>query len=142
MMHINKYKDIHVLRHEPSKIYSFTIIMAITIVLIIIFCFCFKYTKYKYYIANVTKNDDGLYLYTTVTKEYFDKIEQNKLIIDNREYAFELIEFEKNIYDNNYNIILKIGSDANIQNKRYVIFSLKKENTTLFKEISERIKED
>ncbi|MCI9434201.1 MAG: hypothetical protein HFI86_02835 [Bacilli bacterium] len=142
MMDICKYKDIHILRREPSKIYSFTIIIAITLVLIIIFCFCFKYTKYKYYIANVTENDDGLYLYTTVTKEYFNEISQNRLIIDNREYDFELIEFEKNVYDNNYSIILKIASDKNLQKNGYVIFSLKKENTTLFKEISERIKED
>lgn len=142
MMHINKYKDTHILRHEPSKIYSFTIIIAITLALIIIFCFCFKYTKYQYYIANVTVNDDGLYLYTSVTKEYFNRINQNKLIIDDREYTYELIEFEKNIYDNNYNVILKIGSDENLQNKRYVMFSLKNENTTLFKEIKERIKED
>ena len=131
-----------ILRHEPSKIYSFTVIITITLALVIIFGFCFKYTKYKHYIANVTFNDDGLYLYTTVTKEYFNKIEQNKLIIDNQEYAFELIEFEKNTYDNNYNIILKIVSDEILQNKQYVIFSLKHENTTLFKEIRERIKED
>ncbi len=143
MMDINKYKnkDSYILRGEPLKLYSFSIIMIITMILFIILGFCFKYTKYKHYVASVVTNDDELYLYTTVTSDYFDKLDKSKLTIDNEEYDFELIEFEQNIYDNNYNIVLKVD-DIDLQNKKYAIFSLKQEKTTLFKEIYKRIKED
>lgn len=143
MMDIKKYKnkDIYILRGEPLKIYSFSIIMIITMVLFIIISFCFKYTKYKHYVASVVINDNESYLYTTVNTDYFTKLDKSKLTIDNEEYAFELIEFDQNIYDNNYNIVLKVEG-IDLQNKKYVIFSLKQEKTTLFKEISKRIKED
>lgn len=143
MMDINKYNDkgVYILRREPFKIYSFSVIMIIMLILFIIIGFCYKYTKYKYYIASVVVNDGELYLYTTVTSEYFNKINKSKLTIDNEEYNFELIEFEQNFYDNNYNIVLKVY-DIDLQDKKYITFSLKQEETTLFKEIYKRVKED
>lgn len=142
MMELNKFKnkDIYILRSEPSKIYSFSLLIFFTTFLLIILGNFIHYSKYKHYVANVMI-DEGTYLQTVISKEYFNTLEASELLIENKTYEFELIEFEPENYDNNYRIVLKVD-DIDLQNKKYVIFSLKQDKTTLFKEIHKRIKEE
>lgn len=135
-----KNKDIYLLRREPSKIYSFSLIFLTTILLLFILGNFIHYSKYEYYVANVMI-EDKTYLQTVISKEYFNNLETSELLIDNETYKFELIKFESVNYDNNYNIVLEVDN-IDLQNKKYVVFSLKQEKTTLFKEIHKRIKEE
>lgn len=142
MMGLTKFKnkDIYLLRREPSKIYSFSLIFLATILLLFILGNFIHYSKYEYYVANVMI-EDKTYLQTVISKEYFNNLETSELLIDNETYKFELIKFESVNYDNNYNIVLEVDN-IDLQNKKYVVFSLKQEKTTLFKEIHKRIKEE
>lgn len=142
MMELNKFKnkDIYILRSEPSKIYSFSLLIFFTTSLLIILGNFIHYSKYEHYVANVVVNED-VYLQTIISQEYFNTLETSELVIENETYKFELIEFEPENYDNNYRIVLKVD-DIDLQNKKYVIFSLKQDKTTLFKEINKRIKEE
>ena len=85
--------------------------------------------------------DNATYFQTVISKEYFDNLDSSELLIENETYKFELIKFESVNYDNNYNVVLKVD-DIDLKNKKFVIFSLKQEKTTLFKEIDKRIKEE
>lgn len=141
MMELTKFKnkDIYLLRREPSKIYSFSLLILTTILLLFILGNFIHYSKYEHYVANVMIEDET-YLQTVISKEYFNTLETSELLIDNETYKFELIKFESVNYDNNYNIVLKVDN-IDLQDKKYVVFSLKQEKTTLFKEIHKRIKE-
>ena len=142
MMELNKFKnkDIYILRNEPSKIYSFSMLVFLTTSLLIILVNFIYYSKYQHYVANVMF-DNATYLQTVISKEYFDNLDSSELLIENETYKFELIKFESVNYDNNYNVVLKVD-DIDLKNKKFVIFSLKQEKTTLFKEIDKRIKEE
>lgn len=135
-----KNKDIYILRSEPSKIYSFSMLLFFTTSLLIILGNFIHYSKYRHYIASIMINDDT-YLQTVISKEYFDNLNSSELFIEDEKYKFELIKFEQVNYDNNYNVVLKVN-DIDLKNKKYVVFSLKQEKTTLFKEIHKRIKEE
>lgn len=142
MTEINELKkqDIYILRHEPSKMYSFSMLIIFTTSLLIILGNFMHYSKYKHYVANVL-DEDNIYLQTIISKEYFDNLDSSELLIENKTYKFELIKFEPVNYDNNYSIVLKV-EDIDLKNKKYVVFSLKQEKTTLFKEIYKRMKEE
>lgn len=142
MMEIDKFKnkDIYILRSEPSKIYSFSLLLLITTSLLFILGIFVHYSKYNHYIANVMINED-IYLQTVISKDCFKNLETSKLLIENEVYDFELIGFEPENYDNNYKVVLKVY-DIDLRDRKYVVFSLKQEATTLFKEINKRIKEE
>lgn len=142
MTEINELKkqDIYILRREPSKMYSFSMLIIFTTSLLIILGNFVHYSKYKHYVANVL-DEDNIYLQTIISKEYFDNLDSSELLIENKTYKFELIKFEPVNYDNNYSIVLKV-EDIDLKNRKYVVFGLKQEKTTLFKEFYKRMKEE
>ena len=127
---------------EPTRIYSFTTILLIFIIVFIILGSLFSYNKSTNYVATII-NEEELYFKVTISNADLKEIDKSTLIIENKKYNFHIINIEKNDYDNNYNILLSINLNINnLQDQKYIIFTLKKEKTTFFKEILKRIKED
>ena len=119
MSDINKIKDqsLFILRKEPSYIYSFTILMIIMLALFILIGNFVHYSKNKTYLAKVIYEDEVIHFQTIISKNDLNKHNDVILMIDNQEYNFNLIDFTKNSYDNDYSIIFKIDDvPQNIQN--------------------------
>lgn len=144
MSDINKIKNqsLFILRKEPSYIYSFTILMIIVLALFILIGNFVHYSKTKTYLAKVIYEDEVIYFQTIISQNDLNKFNDDILMINDQEYNFNIIDFTKNSYDNDYSIIFKIDDvPQNIQNESFIILNLKEKKTTLFKEIYKRIKE-
>lgn len=144
MSDINKIKDqsLFILRKEPSYIYSFTILMIIMLTIFILIGNFIHYSKTKTYLAKVITEEKVIYFETIISKNDLNKLNDDVLMINDQEYDFNIIDFTKNSYDNDYSIIFKIDDvPQNIKNESFITFNLKEKKTTLFKEIYKRIKE-
>ena len=136
-----KNQEINMLRKVPSKFYSFTVIIIMTILIFIIVGNCIYYSKSQKYAATIILQGSDIYFNTNISFKTLSELDDYKLIIENKEYDFKLVNFEQNNTDNNYNITFKVDN-FNVSDDKYIILSFKTKKTTLFKEIYEKIKED
>lgn len=135
-------KQINILRKVPLKIYSFTVIMVITLVGFIFLGNFFYYSKSQNCIVTIVEDDSKTYFQTTISKRLLSTLDKCQLIINNKEYNFEIVNLKQNNYDNNYSMIFVLDEELDISDEKYIICSFKTKKTTLFKEIYEKIKED
>lgn len=145
MLDFNEFRNTneYMIRKEPRKIYLFSNLLIITTIFLIVIGIILKYNKYDAYLANIFKEKDNYYLNIVISESNLQELNQCELIIEENKYDFKIIEMTKNELDNNYNIVLDIGfADDKLKENKYFIIKLKHKETTIFKEIIKRIKEE
>lgn len=135
----NKY----IIRKEPKKIYVYSYVLIIFSLLFVLVSIFYKFNINKTFIANIIFDNKKYFIETNISKTQLENLEKSKLLIENREYDYELVNINRNDYNNSYNIILSIDLDiSKLKNKSYMIITFQTKNTTVFKEIVKKIKEE
>ena len=135
----NKY----IIRKEPKKIYVYSYVLIIFSLLFVLVSIFYKFNINKTFISNIIFDNKKYYIETNISKTQLENLEKSKLLIENREYDYELVNINRNDYNNSYNIILSIDFDiSKLKNKSYMIITFQTKNTTVFKELVKKIKEE
>ena len=135
----NKY----IIRKEPKKIYVYSYVLIIFSLLFVLVSIFYKFNINKTFISNIIFDNKKYYIETNISKTQLENLEKTKLLIENREYDYELVNINRNDYNNSYNIILSIDFDiSKLKNKSYMIITFQTKNTTVFKELVKKIKEE
>lgn len=135
----NKY----IIRKEPKKIYVYSYVLIIFSLLFVLVSIFYKFNINKTFIANIIFDNKKYYIETNISKTQLKNLEKSKLLIENKEYDYELVNINRNDYNNSYNIILSIDFDiSKLKNKSYYHITFQTKNTTVFKEIVKKIKEE
>ena len=135
----NKY----IIRKEPKKIYVYSYVLIIFSLLFFLVSIFYKFNINKTFISNIIFDNKKYYIETNISKTQLENLEKTKLLIENREYDYELVNINRNDYNNSYNIILSIDFDiSKLKNKSYMIITFQTKNTTVFKELVKKIKEE
>lgn len=140
------YNSEIILRKKSFKIKYYMISMFILIGALFIFITFFEYTSYTNLKAIVKKDNEGYYLKTLIQEQNFNDINKNYLIINDKKYKYKIKNISEGyILDENYNkyyeVLLetKINSNLIIDNN-IVDINIKKNKTTILKQIIEKIK--
>lgn len=132
-----------IIRKEPVKIFVFCHLLGLFIMIFALIGYFYKFNISKIFIARIIYENEKYYFETDISKSQLENLENSKLLIENKEYAYELVDLSVNDYNNSYNIFLSIDIDmSKLKNKNYAIINLQTEKTTLFKEILKKIKEE
>ena len=135
----NKY----IIRKEPKKIYVYSYVLIIFSLLFVLVSIFYKFNINKTFISNIIFDNKKYYIETNISKTQLENLEKTKLLIENKEYDYELVNINRNDYNNSYNIILSIDFDiSKLKNKSYMIITFQTKNTTVFKELVKKIKEE
>ena len=127
----NKY----IIRKEPKKIYVYSYVLIIFSLLFVLVSIFYKFNINKTFISNIIFDNKKYYIETNISKTQLENLEKTKLLIENREYDYELVNINRNDYNNSYNIILSIDFDiSKLKNKSYMIITFQTKNTTYKKE--------
>ena len=133
------------LRKQSSKIISWFNILIIGSILFCIIGFKYKYSISNIYYAKVIHNDEENYISIDVDEDFLLMKNRNYLNIDDEDYKCHLLSFSDNYYVVNsqkhwvVNFDCNIPDDINVNNN-LVEIKLEKRKTTLFKEISTKIR--
>ena len=130
-----------VIRKEPSKIFSYNLILILGIIGFLFISIFFKYSKCKNYISNVRRENDYYLFEIILSKRDFMNLKSKELIINNNIYSYDIYDFRSDLMNNNYNVFLSIKCDE-CEFNEYEVVVLKSKKTTLMNEILSKIKED
>ena len=145
MLEFNEFRNTneYMIRKEPKKIYLFSNLLIIITICLIFIGTILKYNKYDTYLATILSDGNNNYLNIVMLESEVKKLKDCELIIEKQNYDFKIIEITKNEIDNNYNIVLDVKfNDEAIKENKYFVIKLKHKETTIFKEIVKRIREE
>lgn len=129
------------LKKTPSKIVSWVTMLFLFLIFLVCFMSFYKYKKYLKYDAYI-KNG---YIEFYVDKVFFNKINNNKVLIKEKNYDYDVVSIFEFSYENGANdlwkIIIKVDLEENmmIENNYFQIKFLESEGTTI-KRIVKKIK--
>ena len=129
------------LKKTPSKIVSWVTMLFLFLIFLVCFMSFYKYKKYLKYDAYI-KNG---YIEFYVDKAFFNKINNNKVLIKEKNYDYDVVSIFEFSYENGANdlwkIIIKVDLEENmmIENNYFQIKFLESEGTTI-KRIVKKIK--
>lgn len=133
--------NIVTMRKVPVKICSWITILILSTALFVIFSLTFKYKKYLKYDAVVNNNYVELY----IDENFFIKSSSDKVLINNKEYHYDVVALEEYSYNMGeveyWKIMLDIDLPKNlkVENNRLRLEFLDKE-TTFYNNVLEKIK--
>ena len=129
------------LKKTPSRIVSWVTMLFLFLIFLVCFMVFYKYKKYLKYDAYI-KNG---YIEFYVDKEFFNKINNNKVLIKEKNYDYDVVSILEFSYENGVNdlwkITIKVDLEKNmlIENNYFQIQFLESEGT-IIKRIVKKIK--
>lgn len=135
-INVFNYSKLKLMNEKPSKIISWITILSIIIVLFIIFSVFFKYHLYSSHVGYI---DNNYNLIIIVNNNSFPIKKNYKLYIDNKKYKYKIKNINKQ--KGYYEILIECKLDDDLLIKNNIItITLKKEQTTLMKELIKKLK--
>lgn len=129
----------YILKEKTPKIIRIWLIILIVNILIIFFILLkYEYNKVNSYIGYIKKTEDYR-LYVYVKANNVSSLNTSKLLIDNKEYYFEItnISFDYYLVDNDNYYLIELNlilEDKYLINNNIIDVIIKGEKTTLLKE--------
>lgn len=129
------------LKKTPSRIVSWVTMLFLFLIFLVCFMGFYKYKKYLKYDAYI-KNG---YIEFYVDKDFFNKINNNKVLIKEKNYDYDVVSILEFSYENGVNdlwkITIKVDLEKNmlIENNYFQIQFLESEGT-IIKRIVKKIK--
>lgn len=129
------YIDSEILsRKMPKSIISWITILIITFILSLIFI-NIPFNTYKSFNGYIFKYKEKFYIRVLINKSDFPIYKKDTLYIKDKKYKYEIINIDKK----KYILDLRLDSSIKIENN-IVIVNIKKEKTTVFKILKNKIK--
>ena len=118
MNNIDAYMNssIILMRKTPNKIFSWITVLSLTLMLIIIFMFTFKYKAYLKYESHIKDGNIEFF----VDKQFFEKKQNNKVLIKNKNYDYDIISITEFSYEYGKNNLWKIIISADLPDNMLV----------------------
>lgn len=121
-------------RKMPKSIISWITILIITFILSLIFI-NIPFNTYKSFNGYIFKYKEKFYIRVLINKSDFPIYKKDTLYIKDKKYKYEIINIDKK----KYILDLRLDSSIKIENN-IVIVNIKKEKTTVFKILKNKIK--
>lgn len=128
---IYRNSSLFLLRKTPSKIISWILILIVSAVIFLIISLKFKYKNYITY-EGIIKNG---YLEFYVDNDFFNRHYFNKVVINRKEYSYQIMAFEEYSYNlgiaDYWKVTIKVDvpNEWIIENNRINLLFLRKEET-------------